>query len=86
MGHKQAFAWIDEWVDMTYDDVRQYEENLQSQTNNLVRPIQNDEDSSDSPVGTGGEGDSISDISVSSQSQSSPKSPTAKKGGYFSWF
>lgn len=33
LGHRQAFAWIDEWVDMTIEDVRNYERQLQAETN-----------------------------------------------------
>lgn len=33
LGHRQAFAWIDEWIDMSMDDVREYERNLQEETN-----------------------------------------------------
>ncbi|XP_071495707.1 cytoplasmic phosphatidylinositol transfer protein 1-like [Diadema antillarum] len=36
LGHRQAFAWIDEWIDMTEDDVRKYEERLQAETNRKV--------------------------------------------------
>lgn len=33
VGHRQAFAWIDDWYDMTYEDVRGYEKMMQSKTN-----------------------------------------------------
>uniref|UniRef100_A0A336LZK0 Cytoplasmic phosphatidylinositol transfer protein 1 n=1 Tax=Culicoides sonorensis TaxID=179676 RepID=A0A336LZK0_CULSO len=33
LGHRQAFAWIDEWVNMTIDDVREYERRVQEETN-----------------------------------------------------
>ncbi|GCB71420.1 hypothetical protein scyTo_0001562 [Scyliorhinus torazame] len=33
IGHRQAFAWVDEWYDMTMDDVRKYEKNMHEQTN-----------------------------------------------------
>lgn len=33
IGHRQAFAWVDEWYDMTMDDVREYEKNMHEQTN-----------------------------------------------------
>ncbi|XP_067837975.1 cytoplasmic phosphatidylinositol transfer protein 1-like [Heptranchias perlo] len=36
VGHRQAFAWIDEWFDMSLDDVRIYEKNIQEQTNKKV--------------------------------------------------
>lgn len=33
MGHRQAFTWIDDWIDMSLDDVRAYERQLQEETN-----------------------------------------------------
>ncbi|XP_070579315.1 cytoplasmic phosphatidylinositol transfer protein 1-like [Ptychodera flava] len=36
LGHRQAFAWIDEWIDMTKEDVRNYEKKLQEETNQKV--------------------------------------------------
>lgn len=37
LGHRQAFAWIDEWCDLTMDDVRAYEMQMHRQTNAKVR-------------------------------------------------
>lgn len=36
LGHRQAFAWVDDWVEMTIDDVRAYEEEMHSKTNDKV--------------------------------------------------
>ncbi|XP_030840413.1 cytoplasmic phosphatidylinositol transfer protein 1 [Strongylocentrotus purpuratus] len=36
LGHRQAFSWIDEWYDMTEEDVRKYEQRLQAETNRKV--------------------------------------------------
>ncbi|XP_047214858.1 cytoplasmic phosphatidylinositol transfer protein 1-like [Girardinichthys multiradiatus] len=33
LGHRQAFAWVDEWVDMTMEEVREYERATQEATN-----------------------------------------------------
>ncbi|KAM7372086.1 hypothetical protein PAMP_009281 [Pampus punctatissimus] len=33
LGHKQAFAWVDEWIDMTMEEVREYERATQEATN-----------------------------------------------------
>uniref|UniRef100_A0A3Q4GBI7 Cytoplasmic phosphatidylinositol transfer protein 1 n=2 Tax=Pseudocrenilabrinae TaxID=318546 RepID=A0A3Q4GBI7_NEOBR len=33
LGHRQAFAWVDEWIDMTMDEVREYERATQEATN-----------------------------------------------------
>ncbi|XP_042562288.1 cytoplasmic phosphatidylinositol transfer protein 1-like, partial [Clupea harengus] len=36
LGHKQAFAWVDEWIDMTMDEVREYERVTQEATNKKI--------------------------------------------------
>lgn len=36
LGHRQAFTWIDHWLDMTIDDVREYEKGVQAETNAKV--------------------------------------------------
>ncbi|KAJ0176619.1 hypothetical protein K1T71_007798 [Dendrolimus kikuchii] len=33
LGHRQAFAWMDEWYNMTIEDVRDYERDMQAKTN-----------------------------------------------------
>jgi len=33
LGHRQAFAWVDDWYDMTLADVRVYESEMQRRTN-----------------------------------------------------
>ncbi|XP_016106628.1 cytoplasmic phosphatidylinositol transfer protein 1-like [Sinocyclocheilus grahami] len=33
LGHRQAFAWVDEWIDMTIEEVREYERATQEATN-----------------------------------------------------
>lgn len=35
-GHRQAFAWIDDWYDMSFEEVREYEKQLQQETNKKV--------------------------------------------------
>jgi len=37
VGHRQAFAWIDDWYDMSIEDVREYESKCQEETNEKVR-------------------------------------------------
>ncbi|RUS90594.1 hypothetical protein EGW08_001682 [Elysia chlorotica] len=36
LGHRQAFAWIDEWIDLTMDDIREYESSTFEATNKKV--------------------------------------------------
>lgn len=33
LGHRQAFTWIDDWIEMSMHDVRNYERELQEETN-----------------------------------------------------
>lgn len=82
LGHRQAFAWIDEWIDMTLEDVRNYESKLQQQTNSLLQQS--------SPANASAAKEEVvpeqaveAGLSVPS-SPRTPKSPA--KRGYFSWF
>lgn len=36
LGHRQAFAWIDEWIEMSIEDVRNFEKQKQDETNEKV--------------------------------------------------
>lgn len=36
LGHRQAFAWIDEWFGMTEEELREYEQKMQAETNEKV--------------------------------------------------
>lgn len=38
VGHRQAFAWVDEWLDMSLTDVRVYEGEMQRATNVKLTP------------------------------------------------
>lgn len=91
LGHRQAFAWIDQWIEMSFDDVRQYETNLQHQTNRIVHQQQNDVGAEKeiapltplSDLGSTASSDSIH--SVDGGPPKSPKSPTTTttNKGYF---
>ena len=37
VGHRQAVAWLDQWIDMTEADVRVYEKQVFHETNNKIR-------------------------------------------------
>lgn len=39
LGHRQAFAWIDEWFGMSLEQVREFERKIQEETNNKLRQI-----------------------------------------------
>lgn len=88
LGHRQAFAWIDDWIEMNYDDVRRYEGKLQVQTNKLVKQSRASALEVRLQTAACGDFDAISDAGSIGSSPSltpqSPKSPAKK--GYFSWF
>lgn len=71
LGHRQAFAWIDEWYDMNLENVRQYEKKMQTETNEKVR-LKNQLDERQTDGG-----------SPSSSMPTTPKSPTQRS--WFSW-
>lgn len=51
LGHRQAFAWVDEWYGMTLEDVREYERKIQEETNKKLNQINgngNQEENKDS--------------------------------------
>lgn len=52
VGHRQAFAWIDDWFGMTLEDVREFESKMQEETN--IRLMQEREEaiSQDPPSGS----------------------------------
>lgn len=53
VGHRQAVAWIDDWYNMTIDDVRHYESQMQKETNErLLLEIEATKDVVDSAAAT----------------------------------
>ncbi|XP_072376557.1 cytoplasmic phosphatidylinositol transfer protein 1 [Diabrotica undecimpunctata] len=91
LGHRQAFAWIDEWIEMNMEDVRKYESQLQSQTNSLLKQSAGSPSTSvsgpeTSLVGVDGGGDGIQDKTLlGTTPPETPKTPT-KKGYFSNWF
>lgn len=53
LGHRQAFAWIDEWLDMSIEDVREYERVKQQENNEKFKKTAGEADE-------GGAGDNAS--------------------------
>nr|XP_046476084.1 cytoplasmic phosphatidylinositol transfer protein 1 isoform X1 [Neodiprion pinetum] len=74
LGHRQAFAWIDDWYGMTLEDVRQYESNMQTETNNKVNIKPTEPVSPTTPT------------TPSTSVPSSPNQETAKEAVNRSWF
>lgn len=91
LGHRQAFAWIDDWVGMDIEDVRKYECAMQSKTNTLVQqnasgdlsPLESSP--SASPLESG-DMESLSNTPSAPVTPASPKSPNSAKKSLFSWF
>lgn len=87
LGHRQAFAWIDEWIDMDYRAVKEYEEQLQFKTNQIVQNMESGDDAinDDTYTLSSNPSDYSSLDNGDDVSSSTPKSP--QKKGYFSnWF
>ena len=81
VGHRQAFAWIDEWFGMSLQDVRDYEVKMQEETNEKVKmagsapptPQPLEEEAGGSAYGT------------PASTPTSPGSAGSQKRGWFSW-
>ena len=84
VGHRQAFAWIDEWFGMTLEDVRDYETRMQQETNEKVRVTPGSEPGTPLEEEAGG---SLFATPASSPAETptSPTTPGGGKKGWFSW-
>ncbi|XP_023946915.1 cytoplasmic phosphatidylinositol transfer protein 1 [Bicyclus anynana] len=76
LGHRQAFTWMDEWFNMSIEDVRNYEKDMQAKTNIKVQSALEESEKKDA------------DSKKSSQppTPKSPKSPTTPSAESKSWF
>jgi len=81
VGHRQAFAWIDEWFGMGIQDVRDYETRMQAETNEKVR-LSGSEPSTPQPVECEAGGSMFG--SPGASPADTPTSPEKKKG-WFNW-
>jgi len=69
VGHRQAVAWIDDWYGMSIEDVRDYEQKMQQETNErLLQEMETQDDVTDSAT----------------TPATTPTSATSKKG-WFNW-
>jgi len=82
VGHRQAFAWIDEWFGMTIQDVRDYEARMQAETNEKVRLSGSESGTPVSEPGESEAGGSVFGTPASSPAQT----PTTPSGGKKGWF
>jgi hypothetical protein len=90
LGHRQAFAWIDEWHGMTLEDVRVYEQQMQSETNTKVIGIvepdmaaAKDEDEPQSADDTDKAGSTSTPAACTPTTPTTPCTPKSKS--WFSW-
>jgi len=95
LGHRQAFAWIDDWISMTIADVRTYECEMQRKTNTKVNACVTDAEAGENPKALDGEGGggglkspkSFSPLTnLFSPSSSSSSSPGQNNTSWFSWW
>lgn len=95
LGHRQAFAWIDDWISMTIADVRTYECEMQRKTNTKVNACASDAEAGENPTALDGEvagGGLKSPKSFSpltnlfSPSSSSSSSPGQNNTSWFNWW
>lgn len=85
VGHRQAFAWIDEWFGMNLQDVRDYEAKMQEETNEKVRQ-KGSEPSTPQPIEEEAGGATPNFVTPNSTPSNTPTSPTGgQKKGWFSW-
>ncbi|XP_077290229.1 cytoplasmic phosphatidylinositol transfer protein 1 isoform X1 [Arctopsyche grandis] len=88
LGHRQAFAWVDDWVEMTIDDVRVYEEEMHSKTNDKMKAAL---DAAVDVESSGAATPKTPTLSGSSKGPSTPatpitpKSPSQEAKSWFSW-
>lgn len=85
LGHRQAFAWVDEWIEMTLADVRIYECEMQRKTNAKVGNVEDEEQKACVNENKKSSSRNSSSSSKTSSPLSSPKSPSSSKTGK-SWF
>ncbi|XP_069688356.1 cytoplasmic phosphatidylinositol transfer protein 1 [Periplaneta americana] len=92
LGHRQAFAWIDEWHGMTLEDVRVYEKQMQRETNTKVAGDAGPDKTAEEKDGTIPTSDEDAVKKTSSSSTPTAHTPTTpttplspKSKSWFSW-
>lgn len=83
VGHRQAFAWIDEWFGLGIQDVRDYETRMQAETNEKVRQP-GSEPGTPQPLEEEAGGSMLGSPATSPTDSNTPTSPEKKKG-WFNW-
>jgi len=90
VGHRQAFAWIDHWFDMSIEDVRDFERKMQEETNEKVCR-EGSQPETPEPLeaeagGSGGPSPSLLSQTTGTSPQTDATTPTsAGKKGWFNW-
>lgn len=102
LAHRQAFAWIDSWIGMTLDEVREYEAEMHMETNARVaqagmlsprrlslNPMNDSNDSAEGVDGVPQAGLISASPTPKSPAPSTPKgpqTPTSPSAALKSWF
>lgn len=86
LGHRQAFAWIDDWISMTIADVRSYECEMQRRTNTKVNACAPDEANADQQQTDGVGPRSPNRLLPLTNIFSPSSSPQPDKSNSTSWF
>ncbi|XP_041978925.1 cytoplasmic phosphatidylinositol transfer protein 1 [Aricia agestis] len=83
LGHRQAFTWMDEWFNMTIEDVRNYEKDMQAKTNMKVQTAL---EAVETQEGAGSQTNSQPQTPKTPKSPKSPVStPSGESKSWFSW-
>lgn len=99
LAHRQAFAWIDSWISMTLDEVREYEAEMHMETNARVaqagmlsprrlslNPMDDSDDGIDGVPHAAFISSSPTPKSPSASSPRAPQTPTSPSAALKSWF
>lgn len=87
LGHRQAFVWMDHWHGMTMEDVRQYELQMQQETNTKVLQPESATTAEEQPIDEANaekEVDESEEKETEGASGESVETPKAAKS-WFSW-
>ncbi|XP_050680822.1 cytoplasmic phosphatidylinositol transfer protein 1 [Leptidea sinapis] len=79
LGHRQAFTWMDEWYNMTIEDVRNYEKDMQEKTNlKVITALENSQNNEET--------ETCKSQAATPKTPNSPKTPSSASAESKSWF
>jgi len=83
VGHRQAFAWIDDWHDMSLEDVRKFEADMQEATNERLRAFTRSASVVERPLRDAAE---VAAEPSTPPADSGAGATATKKGWFSSWY